>query len=141
MSNVITYVKSAFAAVGALLGGLLGGWDMALKALVLLVVCDYLAGVAAGFYTKTLSSERSAKGIVKKVCYFIIVAVAVQIDLLIGSGDTLRMATIFFYIATEGISILEKLTKMDIPFPAFVKNALLIMKKNSEKNSIDKVGE
>ena len=42
----------------------------------------------------------------------------------IGSGEILRTATIFFYLSNEGISILENSAHMGLPIPEKIKNVL-----------------
>ena len=48
------------------------------------------------------------RGIFRKVLIFVMVGIGHVIDTqLIGSGDALRTAVIFFYISNEGVSLLE----------------------------------
>ena len=90
--------------VGALCGALWGGLDGMLYALLIFIVLDYLTGVIVAFSTKKLSSEIGFKGICKKVLILALVAVANIIDTkVLDTKDVLRTATIFFYIANEGI--------------------------------------
>ena len=58
-------LKLLLAGVGT--GGiyLFGAWDVILKALIALVVIDYITGVMAAYIEKTLSSEVGMKGIIK----------------------------------------------------------------------------
>ena len=68
---------------GAATGGvyLFGAWDIILKALIAMVVIDYITGVMAAYVEKALSSEVGMKGIIKKVCIFLMVAVANIMDI------------------------------------------------------------
>lgn len=104
MENVI---KTIF---GALLAGItyfFGGADMWLKALVTVIVIDYLSGLSRAYILGELSSKIGFKGIVKKLTYFALVAVAVIADNITGAGELLRTAVIGFLIANEALSILE----------------------------------
>jgi len=124
-------LKSITGVIGAAVAGalcnILGGWDVWLKALVLFVILDYFSGVMAAFYEKKLSSEISYKGIVKKVFIFVLVAVAFEVDVLAGT-NAVRYAVIGFYVATEGLSILENAGRSGLPLPEILLDALERMK-------------
>lgn len=68
-------------AVGtAIVTTLLGGWDRALEILLIVIILDYLTGVASAFKSKTVSSSEGFMGLVKKASIFLIVILAAQID-------------------------------------------------------------
>ena len=104
MENVIKTIMAACA------GGctyFFGGADMWLIALVTVIVIDYATGISRAYILGELSSKIGFKGIVKKLMYFAIVAVAVIADNIAGAGGVLRVAVIGFLIANEALSILE----------------------------------
>lgn len=121
--NVYAALKNVLIVIGGLLTGFLGGWDTALKTLVLFVVLDYLTGVAAAVVTKTVDSNIGFKGIAKKVLIFVLVGVGYALDQFMGQ-DYLRSLIIIFYIANEGISIVENLSRAGVPIPQAVLNVL-----------------
>ncbi|SMB97924.1 holin, Cph1 family [Thermanaeromonas toyohensis ToBE] len=123
MENIGSYVKWTIATIGGLLTGLLGGWDVALKVLVLFVVLDYITGLTAAWYEKRLNSDVGLKGIAKKILLFVPVAVGYWLDIALGT-EVLRSLAIFFYIANEGLSILENLSRAGVAVPAPLKAAL-----------------
>ncbi len=84
-----------------------GGADMLLIALVAVIVIDYATGIARAYMQAELSSKTGFRGIVKKLTYFALVAVAVIADNITGAGELLRTAVIGFLIANEALSILE----------------------------------
>lgn len=131
--------SSIVGACGALANYLWGGWDMALKTLLLFMVLDYILGVICGFMDKKLSSEVAFKGIFKKVTILIVVAVAVNIDNAINAQNLIRGAILFFYIALEGISILENSGKMGVPIPDKLKDALIQLKEGNKKEPHNEV--
>ena len=47
---------------------LLGGIDIALQSLLIVIVIDYLTGIASAIYNKELSSKVGFKGVIKKLC-------------------------------------------------------------------------
>ena len=76
-------------------------------ALVTAVIIDYMSGIARAYILGELSSQIGFKGIVRKVMYFMVVAVAVIVDNITGANNMVRAAAIGFLIANEAISILE----------------------------------
>lgn len=130
MTNKLAMVNGVFALIGTVLAKALGGWDLALQVLVALVVLDYITGVVVAIFEKNLSSAIGGKGIAKKVFIFALVYVAVLSDQAMGT-DLLRTLTIMFYIANEGISVLENAGKLGVPYPAPLKNILIQLKTKS----------
>ena len=100
-------IKTVFAALVSLSTYLFGGADMWLMALVTAVIIDYMSGIARAYILGELSSKVGFKGIVRKVMYFMVVAVAVIVDNITGANNMVRAAAIGFLIANEAISILE----------------------------------
>ena len=125
MKTVWTWLQVIITAIGGWLGYFVGGVDGFLYALIAFVVIDYITGVMCAILEKRLSSEVGAKGIFKKVLIFSLVGVGHIIDsYLIGSGDSIRTAVIFFYISNEGISLLENATRIGLPIPEKLKEIL-----------------
>lgn len=111
-------VKNTAAAVCALFGYLFGEYDGMMAALTALIVLDYITGVIAAAVEKRLSSEVGARGIAKKVIMLLVVAVANVVDAsVIGEGNVLRSVAALFYIANEGISLLENGARLGVPMP------------------------
>lgn len=110
----------------------LGGVDVALKSLIIIVIIDYLTGVASAFYNKKVSSKKGLKGIIKKFCYFLVVALAVIIDNLMGQLGVIRTLVIYFFVANDGISIIENMAEMDVKLPKKLIDALDDLKHKSE---------
>lgn len=130
-------VQVCFTLVGGYLGMFIGGFDGPILTLVVFVVIDYITGVMCGLFDKKLSSEVGFKGICRKVIIFLLVGVAHMIDkYVIGSGDVLRTATIFFYLSNEGISILENSAHLGLPIPEKLKRALEQIHDRSEGEGV-----
>ena len=118
-------VQLIFAAVGGWLGWFIGGCDGLLYALVAFVVVDYITGVMCAAADKELSSEVGFRGIFRKVLIFVMVGAGHILDAqVIGSGDALRTAVIFFYISNEGVSLLENAAHIGLPVPEKLKDVL-----------------
>ena len=110
----------------------LGGWDVALISMVIVVIIDYITGVASAFYNKKLSSKKGLKGIIKKFCYFLVVALAVVIDNLLGQSGIIRTLVIYFFVANDGLSVIENMAEMDIKLPKKLIDALEELRHKSE---------
>ena len=95
----------------------LGGFDIALKSLLIVIVIDYATGILSAIYNKQINSKVGFKGILKKFSYLLIIALSVIIDNILGQSGTIRTLVIYFFVANDGISILENVAEMNIPLP------------------------
>ena len=108
MKEFWTAIQVMFTAVGGWLGWFLGGCDGLIFALLAFVVIDYVTGVMCAVVDKKLSSAVGFKGIFKKILIFALVGIGHILDLyIIKSGSVMRTAVIFFYMANEGLSLVE----------------------------------
>ena len=135
----------ALAAAGAVIAQALGGWDGTLKALLAFMAADYVTGlVVAAVFRRSPKTERGALssragflGLVKKCDILLLVLLAVLLDEATGSG-IIRAGVCLFFTANEGLSILENLGLMGVPYPGFLRDMLEAMRK---KNDDDVEGE
>lgn len=130
--NIYRCCKYAVSVVGGIVTALLGGWDTMLKVLVTFVVLDYITGIVAAWYEKDLDSNIGFVGIARKILLFIPIGVAYSLDQIIGDSQILRSLAIWFYLANEGLSIMENLGRLGIPIPTVLVEALNQLKKKSE---------
>ncbi len=136
MKTIWTWLQVIITAIGGWLGWFLGGVDGFLYALIAFVVIDYITGVMCAVLEKRLSSEVGARGIFKKVLIFSLVGVGHIIDsYLVGNGDAIRTAVIFFYISNEGISLLENATRIGLPIPKKLKDILSQLHNKGDKDN------
>ena len=138
------WLKTVFLAVLASIGGAavqaLGGWDVPLQVLVAFLTVDYLTGLLlAGLFHRSpktaggaLSSAAGFRGLLKKCAVLLMVFLAVLLDQAVGGGFV-RGAVCFFFIANEGLSILENLGRMGVPYPAFLRDMLEALRRENEK--------
>lgn len=124
MEKLFNYVSIAGGIVGGFLCQWLGGLDVILKALLALVILDYITGVLKAIYTKKLSSAVGFKGLIRKIVIFIVVATAVIIESVVGNSIPLREIVIIFFICNEGISLLENASEF-IPIPDKLRDTLI----------------
>ena len=111
---------------------LVGGFDIALQSLLVVMVIDYLTGIASAIYNKNLSSKIGLKGILKKFCYLCVVALSVVIDNLLGQSGLIRSLVIYFFVANDGLSIIENMAEMNVKLPEKLIDALEQIKKKGE---------
>ena len=81
------------------------------------MIIDYLTGVSSAIYNKKLSCKSGFLGILKKFCYLLVVALSVVIDNLTGQIGLIRTLVIYFFVANDGISIIENMAEMNIKLP------------------------
>lgn len=114
MKTIIKFITSTLLTTAMYF---LGGLDTALKTLLIFIALDYVTGICKAIVNKKINSNIGAKGIIKKIGYLIIVGVAVLLDETIGETGAIRSLVIYFFVANEGISILENWGSMGLPLP------------------------
>ena len=136
------FVKLACAAGGAL-AGLLGEWPPLLTALAVMMLCDYMSGLIVAWCGKSpktenggVSSKVGFHGLARKGFMLLIVLVATVLDGVIGSEAMMfQTAAVMYYIANEGISLLESAALLGVPFPNRVMNALEALKERGDEEN------
>lgn len=99
--------------------------------LLVMMIIDYISGMSAAWREGTLNSKKGVDGIIKKVGYMALVAVAMGVDYLIFSGFAAVNVSVGFemlfgilvavwLIINEMISILENLSRLGVPIPQFL---------------------
>ena len=107
----------------------LGGNDGYIRVLLTLIVIDYVMGVIVGYTRHELSSATGFVGIAKKMFIICLVGVAHVIDVHIVGESAFRAPVALFYIANEGLSIIENADALNIPIPKFLRDRFLSMRK------------
>ena len=121
-------------------------WPVFLLFLALNVV-DYLYGIAKAKATNTWSSTKGAKGVVKKVSYWVVIALAfglnavfLELGTVIGVKlDFLQLIGWFvlaLYIINELTSILENMVALGVDVPEFLIRGLAAV-----KTAVDEAGD
>lgn len=107
-------------------------------------ILDYVTGIwAAGYRTENVNSYKGIKGIIKKVCMWLLVLVGAWIDILVnytiecaGVGIELPfvVATIVavWLVVNEIISILENMLDIGVRMPPFLLPVVKYIKKQVE---------
>ncbi|MBS5878947.1 MAG: phage holin family protein [Clostridium sp.] len=138
MNHMVDWLKVAAAALGGAATYLFGPWDAMILALVCVVAIDYITGVIKALILKKLDSNVGFRGLLKKVFIFALVALATVIDRMIpAANQAIRAAVIAFYVANEGISILENAGEIGLPMPGALRTALKKLSETGEKKETD----
>ena len=135
------------AGVAGAIAGLFGEWTTMLTILVVLMATDYISGwiVAwCGRSPKTegggLSSKVGFIGIAKKGFIMILVLLATMLDRAIGNNTYIfQSSLVLYYIANEGLSILENAALLGVKFPEKLKKALEALREQQEDKPPDDV--
>lgn len=121
---------------------------LAVPIIVMLVVMllDYVTGLAGAYINKQLNSRIGIVGIIKKICYLGLVAVGMTADYIIYSalseigvnielGYCVGMIITIWLIINELISILENLAEIGVPLPAFITKLIDRLKNTIESKA------
>lgn len=134
-------VVKVVAGVAGAIAGLFGEWTTMLTILVVAMATDYVSGVivaACGRSPKSdtgaLSSKVGFIGIAKKGFILLLVLLATLLDRAIGNGSSVfQSSMVLYYIANEGLSILENAALMGVRFPAKLRRALEAMREREDE--------
>ena len=132
-------VLGGASAAGAVIANALGGWDTGLQTLVILMAVDYVTGVLCALVWKkspkstdgAFESNASFQGLLRKMAILLCVLIAYRVDAYTGT-ELARDAVILFFIANDGLSIVENLGIMGVPIPPAIQNAFAALKGKAE---------
>ena len=130
--NILSAIKVGLTAVITWIGWLVGGYDTMMVTLLLFMCADYISGILCGISNKELSSEVGFKGIAKKIMILLLVGATNLLGQATGI-EGLRYIVISFYLANEGISIIENASILGLPVPQKIKDVLEQLKKTSNE--------
>ncbi len=136
MKGIWKWCLSALGTLGAWLCWALGGWDLALGMMFLIMGLDLLTGLLCSFAGKSQKSPGGGflsgaffQGLSRKLMMLALVMLATALDRLLDSQGVSRLAVIGFYAANEGLSIVENGALLGLPFPKGVLKLLEAMRK------------
>ena len=146
MEKILHKVNLIGGAVATVLSAVFGEFWYLFCAFLVLNVVDYVTGILKARFTKSENSNKGWKGIVKKVGYWVCIAIGFFISVCfteMGSkiGVDLSFTHLFgwFTLATfiinEIRSILENLVVMGVEVPGFLTKGLEIAKKITEEGN------
>ena len=134
-------ITKALAAAAGAVAGLLGEWNVLLTILAILMLTDYLTGLIVAWRGKSpktegggVSSKAGFDGLIRKFFIMVVILVATLLDVAIGNSTRIfQTAATMYYIANEGISILENTALMGVKYPVFIEKALETLREKNDK--------
>lgn len=111
---------------------------------------DYVTGLICAWRGKSpktegggLSSRVACEGLIKKVMVLLLVALAALVDFAIANGAGIAFhatggVVCLWFIASEGLSVLENGAEIGVPIPEVLKRALEVMKGAGEEEKGNK---
>lgn len=136
MHKVVRIFEVAFAAIGGAISYFFGDMNGFLIALIIFMALDILTGLIHAFIKHEISSKVSFKGILKKALILLVVGLANVLDtLILPDSPVVRSAVICFYLANEGISILENMGDCGVPLPKILVDAIKSISKEEKENA------
>lgn len=133
----LRYVLDCLIATGAsLFAFLYGDITPLFWAVLAFMILDYITGLVAAWINKEISSEIGFKGLAKKFLILVFIALAHILDVnVLGTYPVLQSAIMMFFIANEGISIIENAAKLGLPIPGKLLDVLKQLKKQGENKT------
>ena len=103
-----------------------------------MIALDFITGLLKAIVNKNVSSRRCFEGVIKKTCYFILIAIAYSISGFNPQySDMVRDLVCYYLIATDALSVLENIGDCGVPYPKFLRDILEQLKDNSDKGELD----
>lgn len=133
MEKLFNTVSIAVGVIGGAAVRLTGGFDVMFCALLVMIALDYISGIIKAVHKRQLSSEIGFNGILRKITILLVVAAANIIQEAFGGETAVREMVIMFYIANEGISLLENVSSISARIPEKLKN-ILFQLRGGDKN-------
>ena len=147
-----------FAAIGGAIASFFVSMPPLVWILVAVMSIDYVTGLICGAMGKSkktengyLASHEAWKGLMKKALILLVVLLASLLDMAVSKGAGIQFeavmgATCLWFIASEGLSVLENVASMGVPVPRILLKLLEIMKDKGngpeeEKQPEDKPAE
>ena len=136
-------IFTVIALLGSTVAELFGGWDTALKTLLIFMVLDWLTGgiILPAVFRKSpkslngaLESRAGWKGLCRKGMTLLYVLIAARLDMVLGV-EYIRNAVCIGFIANEVLSIVENAGLMGVPMPSMIKKAVDILKDTAESGA------
>ncbi|WP_342421919.1 phage holin family protein [Paenibacillus sp. FSL E2-0178] len=133
-----TFLYAASGIIGTIVSYAFGGWSGLLEILLWAFVIDYFSGCAASVKTgKGLKSSVGFWGLIKKGMMLLMVFLGHRIDLALGMTIVMN-GTIFFWLANEGVSIIENYGRLDLKIPPVFTKVFTIFQERATANQEDK---
>lgn len=133
MNDKEFWFSTCIASACTIMSVALGGWDIALRVLITLMVADYITGFLGAVKNHKVDSEVMFWGGLRKGAIFAVLVITVLLDEMVNNQvPILRTLAIYFYVAREGISLIENFGKLGVYVPPSVAKVLKQLQKKGE---------
>ena len=142
------------AEVAAAIGGAIASFFVNMPPLVWILIAvisiDYITGLICGAMGKSkktetgyLASHAAWLGLMKKALILLVVLLAALLDAAVSKGagisfEAVMGATCLWFIASEGLSVMENVASMGVPVPKIMMKLLEVMR---EKGNVPEEAE
>lgn len=132
----------------AAIGGAIASFFVTMPPLVWILIAimsiDYVTGLICGAMGKSkktetgyLASHEAWKGLMKKALILLVVLLSNLLDIAVSNGagitfEAVMGATCLWFIASEGLSVLENVASMGVPVPQILLKLLEIMREKGD---------
>lgn len=132
----------------AAIGGAIASFFVTMPPLVWILIAvmsiDYVTGLICGAMGKSkktetgyLASHEAWKGLMKKALILLVVLLSNLLDIAVSNGagitfEAVMGATCLWFIASEGLSVLENVASMGVPVPKILLKLLEIMREKGD---------
>ena len=99
---------------------------------IIILALEMLSGVMKAIKNKELNSTKFREGLLSKSGYFVQIGLVLLVSMMINM-PYLMCADLIWIACSEGVSVLENLEGMGVPFPEFLKSILEKTKIDAEK--------
>lgn len=140
-------IVEALAAAGGAVVSFFCGLPPIIWVLLAVISLDYITGIICGVMGKSpktenggLSSKEAFQGLLKKALILFVVLLAALLDSAVPMSAEIEFAavsgaTCLWFIASEGMSILENAAAMGVPIPRILLNMLELFKGKGGEDS------
>lgn len=140
--------KKIFISIGTAIASFFGALYLPVVVMVVCNTLDFITGImSAKMKEENITSKLFYKGIVKKVCMWLLVIVGVLIDITLQySLEQFGIALPFSFlvgcvvavwiVCNELLSILENLAQIGVPMPVFLKKLVRYLQQQTESKII-----
>lgn len=141
----------------AAIGGAIASFFVTMPPLVWILIAvmsiDYVTGLICGAMGKSkktetgyLASHEAWKGLMKKALILLVVLLSNLLDIAVSNGagitfEAVMGATCLWFIASEGLSVLENVASMGVPVPKILIRMLEIMREKGDAQEEKKPAE
>lgn len=106
-----------------------------LHLLLLLMLLDIITGIFKAAKNGNLWSRKSLFGYARKLLVLVMIILANVIDQILNLGGALTFATTLFYLANEGLSIVENMAELGVLVPAALADKLKVIDSSNQSFS------